>query len=126
MPLRGATKDENVAGRRGGRRKSGAASPFLRMARGCCEAPRTVAGSGASRPSTRRRLVTRRQPGVAPESCGARWAMEVVLERCAGLDVHKKSVVACVLVASATREAPPPEIRTFGTMTADLERLAAW
>jgi transposase len=51
--------------------------------------------------------------------------MEVVHARCAGLDVHKKSVVACVL-AGAPGEAAVPEVRTFGTMTADLEALATW
>ena len=51
--------------------------------------------------------------------------MEVVYERCAGLDVHKKSVVACVL-AGAPGEEATPEYRTFGTMTDDLESLADW
>jgi transposase len=51
--------------------------------------------------------------------------MEVVHARCAGLDVHKKSVVACVL-AGAPCEAVAPEVRTFGTMTDELEALAAW
>lgn len=51
--------------------------------------------------------------------------MDVVYERCCGLDVHKQTVVACVLVA---HEAGPPakEVRTFGTMTADLLALADW
>jgi transposase len=51
--------------------------------------------------------------------------MEVVYERCAGLDVHKKSVVACVLVGAPGTEATR-EFKTFGTMTDDLEALAAW
>jgi transposase len=51
--------------------------------------------------------------------------MEVVYARCAGLDVHKKSVVACVLVGAPGEEAVP-EVRTFGTMTDDLEALADW
>jgi transposase len=46
--------------------------------------------------------------------------MEVVHERCGGLDVHKKTVVACVLTPGGR------ETRTFGTMTDDLETLAAW
>lgn len=50
--------------------------------------------------------------------------MEVIHARCAGLDVHKKTVVACVRVAegSAVRH----EVRTFGTTTAALETLGAW
>lgn len=50
--------------------------------------------------------------------------MEVLYPRCAGLDVHKTTVVACVRLM----EAGPPqsEIRTFGTMTGDLLNLSAW
>ena len=46
--------------------------------------------------------------------------MEVVVERASGLDVHKATVVATVLTPAGR------ETRTFGTMTGDLERLAAW
>jgi transposase len=46
--------------------------------------------------------------------------MPVMDERCAGLDVHKKTVVACVLSPTGA------EPRTFGTMTADLLALADW
>lgn len=51
--------------------------------------------------------------------------MEVVYERCCGLDIHKQTVVACVVVPGPGRE-PHKEIRTFGTMTADLLELADW
>jgi transposase len=47
--------------------------------------------------------------------------MEVVHRNCAGLDVHKKVVVAAILV-----EGRPKEIRSFGTMTADLLELSDW
>jgi transposase len=46
--------------------------------------------------------------------------MQVMYERCAGLDVHKKTVVACVLTPAGQ------ETRTFGTMTAELLALADW
>jgi transposase len=46
--------------------------------------------------------------------------MRVVYDRCAGLDVHKKTVVACVLTPEGK------ETRTFGTMTDDLLRLTDW
>jgi transposase len=51
--------------------------------------------------------------------------MEVVYPRCGGLDVHKRTVVACVLTPG---EAGPParEVRAFTTMTDDLRRLADW
>ncbi|MCL6601214.1 MAG: IS110 family transposase, partial [Alicyclobacillus macrosporangiidus] len=46
--------------------------------------------------------------------------MQVVHERCCGLDVHKKKVVGCVITPE-TRE-----VRTFETMTDDLESMADW
>jgi transposase len=49
----------------------------------------------------------------------------VIYERCCGLDVHKKSVVACLLISSPASE-PVRTVRTFGTMTADLLALADW
>src|SRR5687768_3590672 len=51
--------------------------------------------------------------------------MEAIVERCAGLDVHQASVVACVLLGEPGRK-PRKEIRTFGTMTRDLEALRDW
>jgi transposase len=51
--------------------------------------------------------------------------MEVVHARCAGLDIHKKSVVACRVVPDA-EGAPLKEIRSFGTLTRDLLALADW
>jgi transposase len=51
--------------------------------------------------------------------------MKVVHERCAGLDVHKKTVVACRIVPDGTGEWQQ-ETRTFGTMTADLLVLRDW
>ena len=51
--------------------------------------------------------------------------MEVVYARCGGLDVHKRTVVACVVVPGPGPR-PRKEVRTFGTMTDDLLRLADW
>ena len=51
--------------------------------------------------------------------------MRVHHERCCGIDVHKKSVTACLLWGPAGQE-PQAEVRRFGTMTADLRALAAW
>jgi hypothetical protein len=45
--------------------------------------------------------------------------MQVIYERCADIDVHKKTVVVCVLVAQAEGTLQK-QIRTFTTMTADL------
>jgi transposase len=51
--------------------------------------------------------------------------MEVLLERCAGLDVHQASVVCCVLIGAFGRK-PQKLLRTFGTTTRELEALRAW
>jgi transposase len=51
--------------------------------------------------------------------------MQVTHERCAGLDVHKKGVTACVLAGGGSAQ-PKPVVRTFGTMTEDLLRLGDW
>lgn len=51
--------------------------------------------------------------------------MEVVYERCCGLGVHKKTVVACLIIPGSGG-APVKETRTFGTMSRDLEALGEW
>ena len=50
--------------------------------------------------------------------------MEVLYPHCAGLDVHKETVVACarhMVNGTVTRE-----VRTFGTTTKDLLALSEW
>jgi transposase len=51
--------------------------------------------------------------------------MEVIYARCCGLDIHKQTVVACVIVPGPERQ-PRKEVRTFGTMTTDLLALSDW
>jgi transposase len=51
--------------------------------------------------------------------------VEVVHERCCGLDIHKRTVVACLIDSGAAAE-PRKEIRTFGTLTDELLDLADW
>jgi transposase len=51
--------------------------------------------------------------------------MEQVIERCAGLDVHKATVAACVRTPGTGR-IRRQEVRTFGTTTADLLALRDW
>ena len=46
--------------------------------------------------------------------------MEVVYECCCGLDVHAKTVVACLVTKGHK------EIRTFATMTDELLQLGEW
>src|SRR5258708_11552552 len=51
--------------------------------------------------------------------------MRVLHERCCGLDVHKKFVVACLLTTSADGTGHK-EVRTYSAMTNDLLALADW
>jgi transposase len=51
--------------------------------------------------------------------------MEIVHKACAGLDVHKKTVVAAIIVPGERGELRK-EVRTFGTMTSDLLALSDW
>jgi hypothetical protein len=51
--------------------------------------------------------------------------MPVVYERCCGLDGHKRTVVACILLSQPDGSVQR-EVRTFGTMTAELLALADW
>ena len=50
--------------------------------------------------------------------------MDVLIERCAGLDVHQATVVATVRYPGSTGRASVTE--TFGTMAADLLALREW
>ena len=51
--------------------------------------------------------------------------MRIVYQRCCGLDVHKDSVTACLLLIDDDGEFQV-EKRRFGTMTCDLRELGTW
>jgi len=50
--------------------------------------------------------------------------MNKILNSCCGIDVHKKNIVTCVMYSQGS--VVKKEIRTFGTMTADLQRFSQW
>jgi transposase len=52
--------------------------------------------------------------------------MDTLLFRVAGLDVHKKFVVACVRLTDANTGTVSERLQRFGTMTGDLLGLADW
>jgi transposase len=52
--------------------------------------------------------------------------MDIVFESCAGLDVHKANVVACVRVPAPGRKGYRSTVNTFGTTMRDLEELRKW
>src|SRR5436190_22431814 len=98
-----------------GRASPGATSPqtsLTGVARG------TVA-CGSQPGSTQPRVWISRhsRPHRFPSRGGA--PMEVLYANCCGLDVHKKTVVACLLRAGADGRRGR-EVRTFATMTDDL------
>src|SRR5262245_35159680 len=78
----------------------------------------------AARRSMPRGLLSAPPPGD-PRARPWRLPMQVIYERCAGLDVHKRTVVACV-VCSQAGGTVATQVRTFGTMTAELAALARW
>ena len=51
--------------------------------------------------------------------------MERIIERGCGLDVHKKSIAACVRIPGANGQRTQ-EVRTFGTTATELLALRDW
>jgi Transposase len=51
--------------------------------------------------------------------------MDVVVSRCAGIDIGKSEVVACVRVPGPDGQRVS-DVRTFTAFTGDVERLADW
>src|SRR5579871_1381634 len=51
--------------------------------------------------------------------------LNTILASCCGLDVHKRSITACLLKTGASGEVIKVQ-RIFGTMTRDLQSLAQW
>jgi transposase len=51
--------------------------------------------------------------------------MDVVFERCAGIDVHKRMLVVCRLLVDAAGQRLA-QTRTFGTTTGDVLRMSDW
>src|SRR5262249_59235249 len=105
-----------------GRFLLGAESPNVSLTRTPPVAPKIVAES------TRSRLTP--QSGVWPAWRArtikkGRSMLRVIHERCAGLDIHKKTVVACILVNEQDGQVRE-EKRTFGTTTGQILALAEW
>ena len=51
--------------------------------------------------------------------------MQDILECCCGLDIHKDSIVACLLKGPLNKQ-PFSEIKVFSTLLSDLESLKEW
>ena len=52
--------------------------------------------------------------------------MDVIIDRCAGLDVHKASLTACVRAPGEGRRRRSQEVRVFSTVEDDLVALSVW
>jgi transposase len=52
--------------------------------------------------------------------------MDVLVERCAGVDIGKDEVVACVRTPGANGRGRAKQTRTFRSFTGDLEEMADW
>src|SRR5262245_39650670 len=70
------------------------------------------------RQGRRARLQDFKDKDSPPMRHGEEGTMEVMHARCAGLDVHQKTVVACVRIA--TKRQVRREVRTFGATTGEL------
>src|SRR3954468_22290347 len=52
--------------------------------------------------------------------------MDVLIERCAGIDIGKDEVVACVRTPAPGGRGRRRQTRTFSTFTGSLEAMADW
>ena len=52
--------------------------------------------------------------------------MDVLIERCAGIDIGKNEVVACVRTPAADGRGRRKQTRTFATFIGALEEMADW
>lgn len=50
--------------------------------------------------------------------------MEEILDKCCGLDVHRDTITACIMIGTGRQKRK--EIRTFSTFTRDIRELAKW
>src|SRR3954453_2621253 len=94
-------------------------NPRLSMTWGPVRAPRIVAAS------TRLRLPF---PVVPPDGANRRTrggTVDVIVERAGGLDVHKRTVSACMRLPDESGGRRQVR-RTFKTFSADLTALADW
>src|SRR5690348_1208865 len=86
----------------------------------CCPSPEV---------STTKKLVSEFAPRspclIIQEKQRGTIHMQVLYPRCAGLDIHKKTVVACVMLTAADGSVQK-QTRTFSTMTSSLLALDAW
>jgi transposase len=52
--------------------------------------------------------------------------MDVIVDRCVGIDLSKADAKVCLRTPGARRGKRDQQVRTYSTMTADLHSLADW
>src|SRR3569833_3810040 len=123
MPLRGTSKDEN-RGRSPGEpgNVTGAVSPSFSLA------PGPLGTNNCRHEHECQSLRCAKAPRAATPDSDRREALEmdVLLDRCAGLDVHKDTVMAAVRRPRKGGAGREQEVRQYRTFTAALRELRAW
>jgi transposase len=73
-------------------------------------------------------MENRSSTGSGQPSALRRCPLDVVFTHCAGLDVHKKTVMACRVTPAPTGQQADGiiELKAFGTMTGELLALSDW
>lgn len=116
-----ASKDENVTGAGCARSRLVRVNPCLRLTPGAFPAPRTVV------PYTLHSVVDRLAPPVPSHRIeDEEAAVDVLIECCAGIDIGKDEVVACVRTPAPSGRGRRKQTRTFRSFTGALEEMANW
>lgn len=105
-----------------GRVPSGALSPYSSLTRG---SRGTVACCSFGKHESENRTIAAPAPTSSESLEGGETWMDRLYDCCCGLDVHKGTVVAC-LISPVAGVGQTKTIRTFGTMTDELDALADW
>jgi len=92
---------------------------------GCNQAPPSVAARWGSLSSKHvEKILHRLASPVDIQDIFVREEMELLYHRCCGIDVHKKLLVACLILVIEGRR--HKEIRTFATTTQGILQLHDW
>ncbi len=75
--------------------------------------------------STQSRICKRWTPSSNRRVPILEGAVDIVYQSCCGLDIHKMSIVACLIIPGPGGQVRK-EIRSFGTMTEDILELSDW
>src|SRR3954452_6639340 len=117
-----ASKDENPSGAGCARYRLVRENPSLRLTPGPSRHLELLSSC------TRHSVVDRLAPPIPPRVVPMvrRPLVDVLIERCAGIDIGKDEVVACVRTPAPSGRGRCKRTRTFASFTASLEAMADW